>query len=298
MRREVVLVLIGIAGAILVACSPNSDDSSLSTPPADQELTPVLATRSLRVGTQRVAFLLATKDSWLRAPEVSVTLWRADEGSPTASASALGFPWPEDLRMTYVTELTFDAPGAWRLDIKTGTQNARLDLDVARTVPVVEIGEPAPPSQNITLGDVKAIEEISSDWTPDPGLYQLTIAEAVRRPLPTVLVFATPSFCTTPTCGPQVDTVSLLKENFHEIADFIHIEIYRSPDQPIADLTKAEIAPSVREWGISKVPGWINESWVFILTQDGCIAERYEAYASYDELSRALERVLEHPLRC
>ena len=227
-----------------------------------------------------------------------MTSWRVGESTPTESARALGFPWPDDARTTFVTELTFDVPGAWRLDIENGTQNARLDLNVADNVSVVEIGESAPPSHNNTLRDVNAIEEITSDWTPDPELYQLTVAEAVRRPRPTVVVFATPSFCTTPTCGPQVDTVSMLKESFHDKADFIHIEIYQRSDQQIVDFKEAQVAPSVRDWGISAVPGWVNESWVFILTQDGCVAGRYEAYASYEELSLALERVLDQLPRC
>lgn len=57
-------------------------------------------------------------------------------------------------------------------------------------------------SPNKTLYTVERLEELTTDYTPDPDLYQLTIAEALITGRPTVIVFATPAFCTSPTCGP------------------------------------------------------------------------------------------------
>ena len=42
---------------------------------------------------------------------------------------------------------------------------------------------------------------------------------------------------------------------------------------------------------ISAVPGWFNESWTFILDSNGAVSQRFEGYASLEELEEALKPV-------
>jgi hypothetical protein len=133
---------------------------------------------------------------------------------------------------------------------------------------------------------------LTTDFTPDPDLYQLTIAEGVISGRPTVVVFATPAFCTSPTCGPQVDTVSELKELRREDANFIHVELYDNPEEIQGDLSKAILTDLVHEWGLTSIPDWFNESWTFILGRDGRIAQRFEGFATLEELDIALQAAL------
>ena len=154
------------------------------------------------------------------------------------------------------------------------------------------LGTVAPMSQTKTLGTVADIEKLTTDYSPDPDLYQLSIAEAIENPLPSVIVFASPAFCTTATCGPQVDAVSELKNAHQGKANFIHVEIYDNPDEIQGDLSRGEIAPSVDEWGLSALPDWFNESWTFVLDDEGRVRDRFEGFASYTELEDALTEVL------
>ena len=136
------------------------------------------------------------------------------------------------------------------------------------------------------------MEELTTDPTPDPDLYQLTIAEAVITGRPTVIVFATPAFCFSPTCGPQVDTVSELKDLHPGEANFIHVELYDNPSEIQGDLRRARFHDLVDIWGLSSIPDWFNESWTFVLGADGRIAQRFEGFASLEELDAALQAEL------
>ena len=137
------------------------------------------------------------------------------------------------------------------------------------------------------------MEQLTTDYYADEDLYQITVAQAIESPRPAVVVFASPAFCTSATCGPQVDTVKELKATFNDRADFVHVEIYDLPDEIQGDLSKASFAPAVEEWGFSSVPHWFNESWVYILDKEGLVAHRFEGYATLVELEAALKETLE-----
>ena len=166
------------------------------------------------------------------------------------------------------------------------------DLEVTADSPVPAIGAPAPPSDSKTLPDYGDLALITTDYSPDESLYQVSVRDAVENPLPSVIVFASPAFCTTPTCGPQVDTVSELRQAYGGQANFIHVEIYDNPDEIQGDLDRAEIAPTVDEWGLTDIEHWFNESWTFVLDADGLVQARFEGFATFTELEESLQAVL------
>jgi len=265
--------------------------------PNDGALMPILATTQLRVGTQRVSFLLATAQSLIKAPEANVSSTFLGKGQARGESKQAKFRlWPYGVRGAYTTDLTFGQAGPWRLDIEVngpdGPIQGKISLDVAERVPVPEIGSIPPLSPNKTVHAVDSLEELTTAFTPDPDLYQLTIGEAIITGQPTVIVFASPAFCTSPTCGPQVDTVSELKERHLGEANFIHVELYDNPHEIQGDLTRAVFNRLVDEWGLSPIPHWFNESWTFILGPDGRIAHRFEGFVTVDELEEALTEVL------
>jgi len=106
------------------------------------------------------------------------------------------------------------------------------------------------------------------------------------------VVFASPTFCTSPTCGPQVDTVKELKAAFLDQADFVHVEIYDEPQEIQGDLSRATVVEAVEEWGFTELPHWLNESWVFIMNDEGIVEQRFEGYVTLTELEASLETVL------
>ena len=283
-----------VAFIVSPACSPEPTPTPAPTPtPEMQEWEPILGTTVLRTGTQRVAFLLAAGTGLVRIPEATVTTTFLDGNADGETVTARFHEWPLGTRGSYVTQLTFQQTGMWRLDIEGEGGEATLDVQVEETSIVRDIGEIGLFSNTKTLesegGD---LTRITSHYRPDPALYQVTVGESLFSGRPSVVVFASPAFCTTPTCGPQVETVTELREAYPDAADYIHIEVYDNPDEIQGDLTKGVLSPVLAEWGIDQVPHYRNESWTFVIGADARIAARFEGYATFAELEEALQDAL------
>jgi hypothetical protein len=305
--------------ALLAACIPASPAPPAGPPTPAQEtwkagvseegITPILATTVLRTGTQRVSFLLDGPTAQIRSPQVRVaTTYLEGDGGTSEEQTARYRLWPYGLRGSYTTRFDFEQPGEWRLDIWVDdgplTGQTYLTVQVKPRSPVPDIGEVPPASQTKTLERALenggGIETLTSAFTPDPDLYLVSIAEAIAEAKPAVIVFDTPSFCTSPTCGPQTATLSELKDSYRGAANFIHVEIYDNPHEVQGDLDRARLAPAVQEWGFDTIPGWFNESWTYVLDPQGRVHQRFEAYVTLEELEEALREVLsatsDHPL--
>ena len=263
----------------------------------DGEINPILATTILNPGEQRVSFLLVGKKAIIKASEASVAAIYQGEGEGSAQETTAVFHgWPFGIRGAYSARINFDRPGPWQLKIAVDdgevSGETTIDLEVVEQSPVPAIGQRPPLSRTKTLADVPGVEQLTTDYNADEDLYQLTVAQAIESPRPAVVVFASPAFCTSATCGPQVDTVKELKAAFVDRADFVHVEIYDLPDEIQGDLSKASFAPAVDEWGFSSIPHWFNESWVYILDEEGLVDHRFEGFATLTELEAALKATL------
>ena len=294
MRQGLVTVLVA---CLAIACA----DGATSEPPEPQAspVTPILATTQLEVGAQRVAFVLEGERSLITEPEVTVQSFRPGEEEAYATATARFHSWPFGTRGSYSTDLTFDQPGNWHLVITTQNPGgpptrATLALDIQDAIAVAPVGGLPPFLSNRTSAEVDSLAELTSAGSPDPDLYATSVLDAVISGLPSVVVFSSPAFCVSPTCGPQVDVLSQLKDSHRGKANFIHIEIYDNPAEIQGDLSRARYNPLVPAWGLDANPGWSNESWTFLLGRDGRIAARYEAFVPVEELEPALVRLLDH----
>lgn len=301
--RHMIPVLAAMVVVLAVACgssaAPTAAPRPTSAPVDPTAITPIMATTILEVGEQRVAFLLTTTKGLIKAPTALVTpVFLGGTSGPTIAPTmeAAFNLWPYGIRGSYSTYANFDRPGRWRLDVKVensdGADEVAIDVTVLEKSPVPALGSIGLPSETKTLASHGAIEEITTDYSPDPDLYRLTVKTAVENPLPSVVVFASPAFCTSPTCGPQVDTVSELKEKHPEEANYIHVEIYDNPAEIQGDLDRAEIFGVVDDWGLTAIDDYFNESWTFILDAEGRIDDRFEGFATLDELETALLKVL------
>ena len=316
MKQFTILMLLtaAVISLFTVSCGSSAPVSTPTTTPvstpsplpmteeaSDAAWEAILGTTVLRPGSQRVAFLLVGARALITVPEVTVsTFFVSDAGSadgPKETKVAMFNQWPYGTRGSYTTDLSFDRPGHWRLEIEgdegSGTvSNAILQVEVTDGYSVVDIGSKAPASMNRTIETAAGLEELSSAHEPDPDLYTTSIASALNQGRPTMVVFSTPAFCTSATCGPQVETVSEVQGKYGDRASFIHVEVYDNPHEVQGDLDRAITSPIMDEWGLTSVPEWTNESWVFVMDPEGKVTARFEAYSTATELEDALLKVL------
>ena len=225
--------------------TPTIAPSPEATQPA-QDLQPIVASSDLSVGSNRVVFaVLDSTSNTVKTQTVGVaTFFLGGRGQAILfqRTSAQFREWPIGGGV-YTTRLSFDQAGEWGLEVAIPgddgvTRRGRASFQVKRLSATPAIGTSAPPSKNKTSSDVDGLEELTSDPSPDPDLYTITIDQAINEEAPLLVSFSTPAFCQTFTCGLQLETIKGLKERYAEQISFIHVEVYDNPHEIQGDLTK------------------------------------------------------------
>ena len=183
---------------------------------------------------------MTSEKGFVNEPEATVASWYFGDGSVEGelreTVKTEFHQWPYGNRGMYTVDLDLDAAGKWSLDItigdpSQGAQTAELFFEVLDTPEAPPVGAPAPRSVSKTEADVASLKELATGGLQDADLYQTTIADAVQNGLPTVVVFASPAFCTNAVCGPQVEVLQQLKDKYKGQANFVHVDFYENPDE-------------------------------------------------------------------
>ena len=268
--------LIALAALTLAACGGGKVDGRAQIASANG---------SIGVGEQRilVAIVDPATDESLAAPDVAVTATlREDTGSPIGQYEG-DFIWivPE-VRGLYAFQMDIPGPGTFQITVSSDAFNETgpVGLVTVEDSGVIEVGDDAPRSRTRTIADY-SISDISSDPSPDPKFYEMSVADAVASG-PTAIVFATPAWCTSQACGPLLDQVKALSSQFPNL-NYVHVEIYQ--DIGVSSFEELTVVPSVVEWGLPAEP------WVFITDTNGIVTTSLEGVASNAELTDALAAV-------
>ena len=292
-------VAVGLAACFVVAgCGGSSsaqeepESPTLETlwraPGEDVAITPGSA--DFGPGAVRLTFLIIDgRGAVVTRPTARIWLARGLEERPfartTARSEKIGVEGsdPADATEIFVTNLELPDPGTyWLLAEPVGGRRIQAvgTVVVKERTAAPDIGAAAPPSRTPTVATA-TLDELSTARVPDPELYRSSVADALADRAPFVLVFATPKYCTSRTCGPVVDVVSTVRRD-HAGAGirFIHVEIYEGNDP-----TRGENR-WVREW---KLP---SEPWVFLVGPDGKVRDRFEGTVSVRELEASVRKHL------
>jgi hypothetical protein len=241
-------------------------------------------------GPVRLTFLIVDGQGRLvTRPTARIWLSRGLKARPYARTTARSEPIgvggvePGEAKAIFVTHFTVKKPGTyWVLAEPVGGRKIQAvgNVVVRKKTLAPDVGDPAPATQTPTLATAP-LAVLTTAREPDRELYSHSIAENLRDGRPFVVVFATPKFCTSRTCGPVVEVVSEVRQR-HAAAqlDFVHVEIYEGNDP-----AKGENR-WVREW---KLP---SEPWVFLVGADGRVRARFEGPVSVRELDAAVRLLL------
>jgi len=182
----------------------------------------------------------------------------------------------------YVAYPSFDEAGDWGLQVDAtiadgSTHTTRANFQVHPEAATPKVGSKAIPSHNKIASDVQDISEIDSGTPPD-DMHDLRIADGIGEHKPMLVIFATPAYCTSRVCGPEVQLVQSLEPQWRDKIGFIHIEIY-------ADPKTQRLAPTVEEWRIR------TEPWIFLINRDGIITAKFEGPTLKEELEPELAKI-------
>lgn len=297
MRLVPRFLFLAIAG-LLAACSGGSTQPTPNftlTPVASQstpDILPIFVSSEIVPGRNRFLFSLTDgQRNLIASPELNVQLElfsrrEDDQGTKLADVPA-EFIWAvEGERGLYVAYPEFPSAGRYGFRFLANREGepvmtVRADFDVAAEGTTPAIGEPAIPSDTPTADDVAGdLPQISTDESPDPSMYEVSVAQAIEAGEPFVVTFATPKLCTSRVCGPTLDTVKAVKADYPDLR-FVHVEPYDLENQ--SELTTM---PWVEEWGLP------SEPWVFVVDGDGNVAAKFEVIPGEDELRDAIDAVV------
>jgi hypothetical protein len=284
---------------VVGACAPGPVGS-----PADsltgQDVIPVVVSPVLAVGPNRFVYSLvdgASNEPIARPDRRSTVAFLPPGSTDDAPVSdvASTFIWAvDDLRGLYVARTTFDRPGRWTAQItlvEEGTRRSpvRVGFAVLPSRPGVAIGSVAPRLDNPTLATVgNDVRQLTTDLTPDLRFYQHSVAELLDAHEPLVLVFASPGFCTSGTCGPTLERMKAAARTHPTIA-FVQIESYAERFaagrlQPVLD-GSGNLQPSSALEGYS-LP---SETSVLVIDGAGLIHDIFDVVIGSGEVESVIE---------
>jgi len=292
------LILVPLLLLLAAACSSDSEDPIISS---EQEAggpaySGTIITTDMAVGVNRMLFGVTDRDGMpIIGDSADVGVYflvpREDTRELAKEVTANFISWPTVIGGVFGAEVDIPLGGVYELDIRYTSSDgvevfAQTSFLVKDESETPSVGSPAPASVTHTLADAEDISHITSSPEPDPELYQLSIDEALTRDKPLVIVFATPAFCVSATCGPQVGELTKVKAIVGDRANFIHVEVFEDPHLIENYRPTGELVPAVKEWGLP------TEPWVFIVDKDGLVSAKFEQFTTAGEIEAKLLEIL------
>ena len=298
LNRRTLLLLTPLLLLLIAACSSGSDDPIISSEQqaGGPEYSGIIITTDMAVGVNRILFGVINRDGMpVPGPTSEVgahfLVPREDARELKDSATAEFVSWPTSVGGVFVAEFDLDVAGAYEIDIDFTSNDgtpifAQTSFIVKEEPSTPAIGSPAPASVTHTAAGTDDISHITSSPEPDLDLYELSVHEALEQDKPLVIVFATPAFCVSATCGPQVGELSKIKERVGDRANYIHVEVFEDPHLIEGDRPTGGLVPAVDEWGLP------TEPWTFIIDSQGLVQAKFEQFTTAEEIEAKLLEIL------
>ena len=268
-------------GGLLVAAACGGSNSSDGEATAEQGegLSALLLATDLYASDtpQRFVFGLADGSEYTSGPPATIAFAlnqaQLGESVPTTLHS-VGLP---EGRGVYTVDASFPEAGVWLGLVAVEGEEVEMAFQVQQqpTAPVPGTAAPRVPSP--TVADPLGVDPLCTR-DPDCSLHDASLSELVGAGKPVAVLFATPARCSSQYCGPVLDELLTLVDDYREQVDFVHVEIY------VAD-TGAEIVPTVQAWNLA------TEPWLYGVDGAGTIVSRLDGAFGRDEMRTLLDRL-------
>ena len=180
----------------------------------------------------------------------------------------------------YVVRNRFDQDGVWyaRTTYKGRTLEAPLMVSAAEGAAVPYPGRPLISTPTPTVADGRGVNPICTRQPACP-LHDISLDEALPERRPLAVLFSTPALCQSRLCGPTLDNLLSLRDEYAARVRFLHVEIY-------TDLTGKTLAPAVQAFHLDQEP------ILFLAGADGVVRDRLDNAVDAAEMRQALDKVL------
>jgi hypothetical protein len=177
-----------------------------------------------------------------------------DEGLADATGGSKG---------VYVVRLAIEKPGTWLVLAVGKPDGASGELYGGASYPAVaRVSGPAPGGKAVSVatpipGDHRGVEPICTrvDAKANPApcaMHALSLDVALGNGKPTVFNIGTPKFCTSQTCGPVIDVIQTVANEYAGRVNFVHAEVYK--DDKADTIQRQLLAPAPAAWGLTEEP--------------------------------------------
>jgi hypothetical protein len=281
-------------GALAWACAKGTPGSESSAAPGDEAFSVISTAKlGLAIGDTRQGFAVfrgqrpvavdklrvALKPPTGRVFEVTAQHVKTERGPGGDSHEHAENTEVADI---YVVRHDFDIAGVWEAALIFDGGRGNEVFQILEESPSPMVGQKAIATDSPTTDDPKDVDPIC---TRDPvcSMHDITIADAISNGKPTVVIFGTPRYCESRTCGPVVDYVERAKKKIKDDANFIHVEVWKNDKlvgQPKGD------APAFAEWKLG------TEPWLYFIGDDGKVRDRWLGAAGPDEIRKAVEALV------
>ena len=272
----------GGSALLLAACggSGNGDSGGGDSSGTGEGLSALLLASDLYASPtpQRIAFALSDGGKFASGPAARLAFGAQGEspGRPVETVlHARGLP---KRRGIYTAEVTLPQAGPWVGVVEVaGDREASLAFQVQDTPAAPIAGQAAPRAASPTVANPLGVDPICTRNPPCP-LHEVSLDTVIGAGKPVVVMLATPARCQSQYCGPVLDDMLTLVDQYRDRVTFVHVEIYRS-------LTGTDLVPTVEAWGLQ------TEPWLFGVDAAGNVVARLDGAFGHDEQQELLQRV-------
>ena len=287
-RRTFLRAAVGSLAAVALAGCQGAQSASPGSTPAQAGRTGptlILATSELVVGPNRFAVgIVDEANRPIVDARVTFGFFQVEGQQATKRAEAPAtFRWVDQQTPgIYTAPVQFDAPGRWGVEAAVEREGQRqvirspFEVKAAGSAPT--IGMQAIRSKTLTVRDVKDPSELCTA-APPCELHAASLDEVLANGKPTVVLFASPGYCSSQTCAPQLGVLLSVRPQYGDGVNFVHVEIYKDPRNQV-------LADAVTEW---RLP---SEPWIFFVDRNGTIVERFDGIAMAEEIQGGIARIV------
>lgn len=230
---------------------------------------------------ERVVFGLRDPDTGDFLGGGSARVWAAvrPEDEPIGPFSAVFHGEGLGDRGVYVARIAFPTEGSWIMVVEAEPDGVSEPLygvagqQVGQQTQMPRAGDEAISVATPTFDDPRGVDPICTLTDGPCSMHAISLDDALATDRPTVLILATPAYCSSALCGPEVEILDELSTEFGERGNFVHIELLKDNETETVERwaqapNPSLFSPGATAWRVTQEPA------IYFIDAAGTIRQR------------------------